>query len=187
MGVRTWRARRKEALEPSLGSEKGVREAYREYGGELLGYARNALGDAQLAEEIVQEVFLRAWRSSGSFDARRGSLRTWLYAIARNAIVDARRHRAARPAAGADESEQARESGGRDPYDQLLARIELSEALDRLTPQHREAVIEVYLLGRTCADLAEELGIPASSARSRLYYGIRALRGILEENGWLAP
>lgn len=183
-----WRGRRKESGDESLGSEKGVRAAYHEYGGELLGFARNALGDTQLAEEVVQEVFLRAWRASDSFESRRGSLRTWLYAIARNVIVDARRHRDVRPTvAHQDEAEAKNRDAGVDPYDRLLARIELREALDRLCPQHREAVIEVYFLGRTCADLAAELGIPASSARSRLYHGIRALRDILDKNGWLAP
>jgi RNA polymerase sigma-70 factor (ECF subfamily) len=171
-----------------LDSEGGVRAAYHEYGGELLGFARNALGDTQLAEEVVQEVFLRAWRASDSFDSRRGSLRTWLYAIARNVIVDARRHREIRPTvAHQDETQGKNRDAAIDPYDQLLARIELREALDRLSPPHREAVIEVYFLGRTCVDLAAELGIPASSARSRLYHGIRALRDILDENGWLAP
>ncbi|MFC8248485.1 sigma-70 family RNA polymerase sigma factor [Streptomyces chartreusis] len=188
VGVRMWRMRRRKAEDASLGSEAGMRAAYREFGGELLGFARNQLGDPQLAEEVVQEVFLRAWRASESFDSRRGSLRTWLYAIARNAIVDARRRREIRPAVPpAQEAERDKVAAGVDPYDQLLARIELREALDRLTPEHREVIIEVYFLGRTCADLADELGIPASSARSRLYHGIRALRGILDENGWLAP
>ncbi|MEU1312759.1 sigma-70 family RNA polymerase sigma factor [Streptomyces cinnamoneus] len=187
MGVRAWRARRK-AEEAPFGSEKGVRAAYVEYGGELLGFAHNALGDHQLAEEVVQEVFLRAWRASKSFDSSRGSLRTWLYAIARNAVVDARRRREARPpAARAEEVGRGVAAADVDPYDQLLARIELREALERLRPEHREVVIEVYFLGRSCADLAGELGIPASSARSRLYHGIRALRGILDENGWLSP
>ncbi|MCD9195158.1 sigma-70 family RNA polymerase sigma factor [Streptomyces albireticuli] len=165
-----------------------MRAAYAEFGGELLGFAHNALGDHQLAEEVVQEVFLRAWRASDSFDSSRGTPRTWLYAIARNVIVDARRRREARPPAARAE-EAGREGAGADadPYDRLLARIELREALDRLRPEHREVVIEVYFLGRSCADLAGELGIPASSARSRLYHGIRALRGILDENGWLAP
>ncbi|MEU8512586.1 sigma-70 family RNA polymerase sigma factor [Kitasatospora sp. NPDC048722] len=165
-----------------------MRNAYDEYGGELLGFAHGALGDRQLAEEVVQEVFLRAWRASSSFDSGRGSLRTWLYAIARNAIVDARRRRAVRPpAARAQEEGRETADADADPYDQLLARIELREALDRLRPEYRDVVVEVYFLGRSCADVAGELGIPASSARSRLYRGIRALRDILDENGWLAP
>ncbi|MFJ6392866.1 sigma-70 family RNA polymerase sigma factor [Streptomyces sp. NPDC091972] len=188
VGVRTWHVWRKKAEAASLNSEAGVRAAYHEYGGELLGFAHNQLDDPQLAEEVVQEVFLRAWRASDSFDSKRSSLRTWLYSIARNAIVDARRRREARPPmAQADHAEQATVAGEIDPYDQLLARIELREALGRLRPEHREVIIQVYFLGRTCADVADDLGLAASSARSRLYHGIRALRGILDENGWLAP
>ncbi|MER6186077.1 sigma-70 family RNA polymerase sigma factor [Streptomyces sp. NPDC001652] len=188
MGVRAWRVWRKKTEDASLNSEAGVRAAYHEYGGELLGFAHNQLGDPQLAEEVVQEVFLRAWRASDSFDSKRSSLRTWLYSIARNAIVDARRRREVRPPmAHAEQAEQVTAAGEVDPYDQLLARIELREALGRLSPEHREVIIQVYFLGRTCADVADELGLAASSARSRLYHGIRALRGILDENGWLAP
>jgi len=188
VGVRTWRVWPKKTEAATLNSEAGVRAAYHEYGGELLGFAHNQLDDRQLAEEVVQEVFLRAWRASDSFDSKRSSLRTWLYSIARNAIVDARRRREARPpTAQADQAEQVTVAGEVDPYDQLLARIELREALGRLSPEHREVIIQVYFLGRTCADVADELGLAASSTRSRLYHGIRALRGILDENGWLAP
>ncbi|SDN65425.1 RNA polymerase sigma-70 factor, ECF subfamily [Actinacidiphila guanduensis] len=189
-GARVWRARRKDTVEaaPAMRSEKDVRAAYREYGGELLGFARNALGDEQLAEEVVQEVFLRAWRAADGYDARRASLRTWLYAIARNAVVDARRRAAARPAPPERHvGEQHDGPAVPDPYDRLLQRIELDEALGRLSPDQRQVIVQVHVLGRSCADVAAELGIPASTARSRLHHGVRALRGILQENGWLAP
>ncbi|MGW0420963.1 sigma-70 family RNA polymerase sigma factor [Streptomyces sp. NPDC003015] len=175
----------------SLHSEQGVRAAYQHYGGELLGFAFNALDDRQLAEEVVQETFLRAWRSAPSYDERRSGLRTWLYAIARNVVADARRRRSARPPlagqeSARDESQDPQSECG-DPFDKLLMRIELDAALQRLSPDQRQVVTDVYLLGRSCADLAVELGIPAATVRSRLYYGVRALRGILEGNGWLAP
>ena len=194
MGVRVaqlWRLGRRPAARqeapPSLRSEQDVRLAYDRHGQELLGFACNALADRQLAEDVVQETFVRAWRSAASFDHRRASLRTWLFAIARNVVIDVGRNKAARVplAAPADAGEQQRDP--RDPFDQLLTRIELDEALRRLSPEHRQVVLEVYFLGRTCADLADDLGIPASTVRSRLYYGVRALRGILDEKGWLAP
>ncbi|MCT2590291.1 sigma-70 family RNA polymerase sigma factor [Streptomyces sp. N2-109] len=179
-------AARQEALS-SLESEQDMRLACDRHGKELLGFAYSALADEQLAEDVVQETFVRAWRAADSFDHRRASLRTWLFAIARNVVTDARRRRAARePLAGpAEEGEQQRDPS--DKFDQLLTRIELDEALRRLSPEHRQIVLDVYFLGRTCADLAAELDIPASTVRSRLYYGVRALRGILEEKGWLAP
>jgi len=186
VGVRLWGGRRRQSDVTPLDGETGVTAAYRDYGDELRGYACNALGDSHLAEEVVQEVFLRAWRASDSFDNRRGTMRTWLYAITRNAIVDARRYREVRPTDCSETAQKALEAESSDPYDLLLLRIELREALDRLSPQHRQAVIWVHFLGKTCAELAAELDIPASSVRSRLYYGIRALRDVLDENGWLA-
>ena len=173
----------------SLLSDLDVQSAYDRYGGELYGYAVNALGDRQLAEDVVQETFIRAWRSAASYDAGRATLRTWLFAIARNAVIDAVRRRAVRDRADEQEVRDvhgATEVQG-DAYDRLLTRIGLDEALLRLSDEQRQVVVEVYFLGRTCADLAAELGIPAATMRSRLYYGVRALRSTLEGNGWLAP
>src|SRR5919202_6671869 len=77
---------------------EALRALYRTYAGELLGFALNALGERGAAEEIVQETFTRAWRHADRYDPARGSVRTWLYQIARHAIIDARRRAAARPA-----------------------------------------------------------------------------------------
>ncbi|CRK55566.1 RNA polymerase sigma-70 factor, ECF subfamily [Alloactinosynnema sp. L-07] len=167
-------------------TEREVQTAYETYGGELFGFAFKALDDRQLAEDVVQETFVRAWRSRHGFDAHQGSMRTWLFAITRNGIVDAIRRR--RVGAGSPSAAALPDTpSALDHVDQLLEQIQLGEALGRLSPQHREAVVGVYFGGRTCAELGEELGIPASTMRSRLYYGMRALRLVLEENGWLAP
>ena len=76
---------------------EAMRALYRSYSGELYGFALNALGERGAAEEVVQEVFTRAWRHAATYDARRGSVRTWLYQIARHAIIDARRRASERP------------------------------------------------------------------------------------------
>ncbi|MFI6864996.1 sigma-70 family RNA polymerase sigma factor [Streptomyces sp. NPDC050421] len=165
-----------------------MQAAYDLYGGELFGFAFKALEDRQLAEDVVQETFIRAWRSPRGFDPDQGSLRTWLFAIARNGVVDAVRRRRVREGPGFSSWDAVSESSSAlDGVDQLLDRIQLGEALERLSPQHREAVVEVYFGGRTCAELGAEQGISASTMRSRLYYGVRSLRLVLEENGWLAP
>ncbi|MFF8812405.1 sigma-70 family RNA polymerase sigma factor [Streptomyces pactum] len=171
-----------------LRTEREVQAAYDLYGGELFGFACKALGDRQLAEDVLQETFLRAWRAPQGFDPRRGSMRTWLFSIARNAVVDAMRRRTAREGAGHSSWDTVPEPPPAvDAVDQLVERIQLDEALKQISPQQREAVVEVYFGGRTCAELAAELGVPAATMRSRLYYGVRALRRVLEENGWLAP
>src|SRR5919112_2272692 len=74
-----------------------MRALYRSYSGELYGFALNALGERGAAEEVVQEVFTRAWRHAATYDAKRGSVRTWLYQIARHAIIDTRRRASVRP------------------------------------------------------------------------------------------
>src|ERR671933_2444286 len=82
---------------PSDATGEALRSLYRAYAGELYGFALNALGDRGAAEEIVQEVFTRVWRHAEGYDPERGSVRTWLYQIARHAIIDMRRRAAVRP------------------------------------------------------------------------------------------
>src|SRR5215475_8221153 len=81
----------------ALSRERDVREAYAAHSGELYGFAVRSLGDHGLAEEAVQETFVRAWRAGDRFDPEIGSLRTWLFAILRNVVIDLGRARSARP------------------------------------------------------------------------------------------
>ena len=87
---------------PGDDSGEELRELYRRYSSELFGFACNALGDREVAEEVVQDVFARAWRAAADYDPKRASVRTWLYTIARNRIVDARRRAAVRPGLAPD-------------------------------------------------------------------------------------
>src|SRR5258706_16045462 len=83
----------------ALSGEQDVREAYAAHAGELYGFAVRSLGDSGLAEEAVQETFLRAWRAGARFDPQIGSLRTWLFAIPPNGVIHLGRARASRPTA----------------------------------------------------------------------------------------
>lgn len=166
---------------PVLADEQGLRRAYAAHGGELYRLARRSLGDPGLAEEAVQETFLRAWRAADRFDPHLASLRTWLFAIARNVIIDFSRRRAARPkVVPIDEAPQRVE----DETDALLRSFQVEEALSRLSPDHREALVEVYYRGRHPKEVADERGLPPGTVRSRVFYGLRALRLALEEMGW---
>src|ERR1700755_2535466 len=84
----------------ALTRARDVREAYAAHSGELYGFAMRSLGDAGLAEEAVQETFLRAWKAGERYDPEIGSLRTWLFAILRNVVIDLGRARAPRPRVG---------------------------------------------------------------------------------------
>lgn len=156
-----------------------MREAYAAHSGELYGFAVRSLGDTGLAEEAVQETFVRAWRAGERFDPELGSLRTWLFAILRNVVIDLGRARAVRPAVAEGGVEPSVE-----PFEEALSAWQIEEAMRRLGEEHRRVIFETYYRGRPYAEVAVELGIPEGTVKSRVYYGLRALRVVLEEMGY---
>src|SRR6266513_2298839 len=103
-------------------TEDSMRALYRAYGPELYGFAVSALGDRGHAEELVQEVFTRVWRHAGSFDPERASFRTWLYGIARNAIIDLKRRQSVRPALAAHPEAEDERGSLDDSFERALLR-----------------------------------------------------------------
>jgi RNA polymerase sigma-70 factor (ECF subfamily) len=163
----------------ALRHERDVREAYAAHSGELFGFAVRSLGDAGLAEEAVQETFVRAWRAGERFDPAVGSLRTWLFAILRNVVIDLGRARAVRPGVAQGGIEQSVE-----PLEEALLSWQVEEAMRRIGEDHRHVLVETHYRGRPYAEVAEELGVPEGTVKSRVYYGLRALRVVLEEMGY---
>jgi RNA polymerase sigma-70 factor (ECF subfamily) len=169
--------------------EDALRAAYEAHGGELFRFARRSLGDAGLAEDAVQEAFVRAWRASATYDPAKASQRTWLFAILRNVVVDTVRARRVRPQlaprsaddVGPDDELAA---GDDDAIDQMLTVWQVEAALAELADDHRTALVEVHWRGRPYADVADELGVPEGTVKSRVYYGLRAMRTALESQGW---
>jgi RNA polymerase sigma-70 factor (ECF subfamily) len=158
-----------------------LRELYRRYAGELFGFAASALGDREQAEEVVQDVFAQLWRHAGDYDQRRASVRTWLYAIARNRIVDAHRRAAARPKR-AEEAESLDNAAEIDAaLDQAVLRWQITAALAKLSPAHREVIRLAHYGGLTMREIAERTGIPLGTVKSRTSYALRSLRLILDE------
>lgn len=157
-----------------------MRAAYAAHGQELFGFAARVLGDRGLAEEAVQETFLRAWRAADRFDPGIASLRTWLFSIIRNVVSDLWRAREARPLS----LDGRPEAAGEDELERAVVAWQVEEALRRIGEDHRDVIIETYYQGRSCGEVAAKLRIPEGTVRSRLYYGLRALKLALEEMGW---
>src|SRR6201996_3230618 len=165
----------------ALSRERDVREAYAAHSGELYGFAVRSLGDSGLAEEAVQETFVRAWRAGERFDPKIGSLRTWLFAILRNVVIDLGRARAARPRVA---GENAGVEPSVEPLEQALVAWQVEEAMRRIGEDHRRVLLETHFRARPYAEVAEELGVPEGTIKSRVYYGLKALRVALEEMGY---
>ncbi len=156
--------------------ESLAREGYSRHGAELYRYALSRLNDDGAAQDAVQETIVRAWRSGDRLDPTKASLRTWLYAILRNVIIDhaaARQRAAALPGAAADElrEEQMTDQTG------AVADVDLiTRALSLISHDHRTAIIETYLRDRPYEEVAAELGVSVSTLRSRVFYGLKQLR-----------
>ncbi len=171
--------------EPDLREEVGLRAAYTAHGPELYRFALRQLGDGVAAQDVVQEVFLRAWRAADRFDPELASLRVWLFAIARNVLVDEVRRAAKRPLpmAPGGTGQLPDRSTGHSLDEQVMQSWLVEEALQRIGAEHRAALVETYLRGRPYAEVAAEQGIPVGTLRSRLFYGLKALRVVMDEMG----
>jgi RNA polymerase sigma-70 factor (ECF subfamily) len=162
--------------------EVALRELYDEHAGALLAYAvRLTNGDRGRAEDVVQETLLRAWRHREALDEDRGPLRPWLFTVAHHVAIDAFRARAARPTEVGDAVLATVPAA--DDIDARLDRLVISDAMHSLSPEHRAVIVETYYRGRSVAEAAAVLGVPAGTVKSRTFYALRALKLALTERG----
>ena len=161
--------------------EQLVRALYEEHAAALWSFVVPLVGgDRVRAQDVVQETMLRAWRRPEVLDQVRGSVRPWLFTVARNIVVDEwRRHRTDRDVP----LEEGTATAEDDRTDAVLDTWIVGEALARLSPDHRAVLEQCYYQGRTTADAARVLGIPEGTVKSRAHYALRALRLALQEMG----
>ena len=155
----------------------------RRYQQRVFGVARLVTGEDELAEEVAQEAFLRAWRAATTFDSRRGSVTGWLLTITRNVAIDAVRSRRSRPvdAAAAFALSLLTDS---DPADVAAGRadaVRARGALRALPVEQARAVFQAVVLGRTAREIAEEEAIPLGTAKTRIRTALIRLRDHLAD------
>ncbi|MEE1765705.1 MULTISPECIES: RNA polymerase sigma factor [unclassified Streptomyces] len=162
------------------GDESALREAYAAYGGLVRRVAVRVTRSPAAAEDVAQEVFAQLWSRPYGFDARRGSLRTWLSMVAHRRAVDwvrgEARHR--KDVRADDSALHAIPDAGPDPAEALVDRersLLLHTALAELPRPQREVVHLAYFAGRTYRQAAVELGIPEGTAKTRLRSALRKL------------
>ena len=153
---------------------------HRAHGGDLFRYALRHTRDREFAEDVVQETLARAWKHPGNLERGTDAARAWLFTVARNLIIDdARSARRTREISTGEPPERAEADG----VDGMLDRILIADALASLSAEHRAVVVEAYYQGRSTRQVAERLDIAEGTVKSRLHYGLRALRLALQERG----
>ncbi|MBW3644281.1 MAG: sigma-70 family RNA polymerase sigma factor [Actinobacteria bacterium] len=165
--------------------EDALAEAYRRHAGAVYALARRLLNDPTLAEEVVQEVFLRIWDSPEKFDPERGSLRSYLLAQCHGRSVDLIRSEQSRRNRELKDHRQQAEAG----YDiehevwDLTVAEHVRDAITGLPTEERRAIELAYLGGHTYREVAVLLDQPEGTVKSRIRAGLRRMRGGLAEAG----
>jgi RNA polymerase sigma-70 factor, ECF subfamily len=157
-----------------------LRRLYRRYERRLYGFGLRLLGDSGLAEELVQETWVRLWQSAGRFDPERGTVRAFLFTIARRVAVDLWRRPSSRSLGTEYEDVDAVEAAA----DQVLLSVTVRDAMDALSPAHREVLELVYDEDLKLADIADRLDVPLGTVKTRAHHALRGLKRALEERGW---
>ncbi len=165
--------------------EEALAEAYRRHAGAVFGLARRVINDAAMAEEVVQEVFLRLWNEPEKFDPERGSLRSFLLAQTHGRAVDLLRSDSSRRKREEREARQTAEAGydiEHEVWDLAMAE-HVKDALAVLSEDERKAIELAYFGGHTYREVASMLGTPEGTVKSRIRTGLRRMRDGLADAG----
>ncbi|HEY1370011.1 MAG TPA: sigma-70 family RNA polymerase sigma factor [Gaiellaceae bacterium] len=153
---------------------------YRRYVRSVFGLALRRLGDRGRAEDAVQETFASVWRSAGSYRPERGPAAPWLYAVARNAIVDRMRARDEPP--GELPDTPTIEPGPAERAESSYSAWMVHRALEELPENEREVIELAYWSGLSQSEVAEYLNIPLGTVKTRTRSGLGRLAGLLESD-----
>jgi RNA polymerase sigma-70 factor, ECF subfamily len=161
--------------------EAAIAALYDRYGRTVFGVGLEILSDRSMAEELVQEVFLKVWRSSGTFDPARGSFSTWLYRVTRSAALDLYRKRARRVSRVSNGEAQIAtvrdpSDGPQEIVDESWLSWRVSRALGALDPAHREVIDLAYFGGLSQREISLRTGIPLGTVKSRTARAFQRLR-----------
>jgi RNA polymerase sigma factor (sigma-70 family) len=167
----------------AMGDREASAEFVRRFQRRAYGLARTIVADSGTAEDVAQEAFVRAWRYAASYDARRGTVLTWLLTIVRNVAVDRLRLRQPEPLDPELLASKLRLQDTRSASDEhggVIERERLRQELATLPSEQRRALLLAAYFGRTAAEVAELEAIPLGTAKTRIRTAMHRLRNRME-------
>jgi RNA polymerase sigma-70 factor (ECF subfamily) len=168
----------------ALGEQAAAVSFTRRYQRRVFGLAYSMTGDTGVAEDVAQEAMIRVWRHAPVFDARRGSVASWVLTITRNLAIDALRLRRAVPTDPDDFAASAMRSNEYNAED-TVHRGDVSDtvrrALQGLPDEQRRAVVLAAVYGRTALEISEAEGIPLGTAKTRIRTALMRMRAVVEQ------
>ncbi|MCB9597583.1 MAG: sigma-70 family RNA polymerase sigma factor [Sandaracinaceae bacterium] len=170
------------AIELARGGREALAELYDRHSPAMLGLGLKLLRDRGEAEEILHDVFLEAWKRAGDYDPSRGSVRTWLMLRMRSRCLD--RIKSAARSRTSNAGEDLERVVGATPS-QAADTVDASRvlgALEELPEEQRQVLALGYFEGLSCTEMADELGIPVGTVKSRLHAGMKKLRTVFTED-----
>jgi len=177
-----------EALLAALGEgaddEAALAELDRRHRPAVRAWVLRRHGDEELADEVVTETMQRLWQRRDRFDPARGSAAAWVFVLARTTCADLLRARRRRPVPVAHLREPATVE---DQAERIVEAAVVAQLLDRLSAEHREVIRLAFVDGLTRIEIADRLGLPLGTVKTRVFYGMRALRLAAEELGIRRP
>jgi RNA polymerase sigma factor (sigma-70 family) len=165
------------------GDEPALGELYDRVGTAAFRLALRVLRDERLAEDAVQEAFLAVWRTAAGFRAERGTASTWIFTLVHRRAVDVVRREERRRAEPLDDESRdtATSRSAEDDAWVTLQRERVQGALGTLPDVQREAIELAYYGGFSQSELAEKLGVPLGTIKSRMFAGLARLRELLDD------
>lgn len=170
------------------GRSEALSELYDRYGRLVFGLALNSVGDPSTAEEIAQDVFLRAWERARQYRSDQGKVSTWLASIARHRAIDQLRRQGARAeqhSVGWADLAPGAEPAVDGPEEAVALRLQqqrVRAALAQLPEEQRQVLALAYFRGQSHAEIAESLDLPLGTVKTRVRLAMEKLRASLADH-----
>lgn len=164
------------------GNEQALAALYDAYSAALYGVVARMVEKEELAQEILQDTFVRIWRNAVDYDSSKGRPFTWMMNIARNRAIDALRSAEVKRSASIRSLDGHVYRVGQDATGEAMDKADVRSALDRLRPEHRELIEMAYFNGFSQQEIADGTGLPLGTVKSRTRSALMELRTLLKDH-----